>query len=68
MRLTVNGKATDIESGVTLQKLLEQYDISNVQKGIAVAVNSTVVPRESWGETALRDGDSIEIIHAVQGG
>nr|WP_018347801.1 sulfur carrier protein ThiS [Longispora albida] len=38
------------------------------RRGTAVAVNGTVVPRSEWPVTELRDGDSVELLTAVQGG
>jgi sulfur carrier protein len=35
---------------------------------VAVAVNGEVVPRSRWTETALADGDSVEVLSAAQGG
>jgi sulfur carrier protein len=37
-------------------------------KGFAIALNGAVVRRDAWGQTALADGDRIEIIRAMQGG
>jgi sulfur carrier protein len=37
-------------------------------RGLAVAVNGEVVPRYRWAVTPLGEGDSIEILTAVQGG
>ncbi|MEJ2719938.1 MAG: sulfur carrier protein ThiS [bacterium] len=42
--------------------------LSELAKGLAVAVNGAVVPKGRWTDTALEAGDSIEVIHAVQGG
>lgn len=36
-------------------------------KGVAVAVNRSVVPASEWGR-ALQDGDALDILIAVQGG
>lgn len=36
--------------------------------GVAVARNSTVVPRSQWAATAVADRDELEIVAAVQGG
>ena len=47
--------------------LVEQA-IDTDRRGIAVALNGSVIPRAAWGETALRPGDSIEIVRAMQGG
>lgn len=38
------------------------------QRGIAVAVNDTVVPRPDWPTHALQPQDRILIIRATQGG
>jgi sulfur carrier protein len=35
---------------------------------VAVAVNGTVVPRSTWDDVALADGDSVEVLTASQGG
>ena len=37
-------------------------------RGVAVAIAGEVVPRSQWGERFVRDGESIEVVHAVQGG
>jgi thiazole synthase len=38
------------------------------RRGTAVAVNGEVIPRGEWHETALHDGQELEVLHAVQGG
>ncbi len=40
----------------------------SAQRGIAVALNGAVVPRAAWPQTALKPGDSVEIVRARQGG
>lgn len=37
-------------------------------RGIAVAVNGCVVPRDRWPGTELRAGDRVEVLSASQGG
>ena len=37
-------------------------------EGTAVAVNEAVVPRSTWGATALQPGDRVEVLIASQGG
>lgn len=37
-------------------------------EGIAIALNGEVVPREDWVGAFLKEEDSVEIVHAVQGG
>ncbi len=48
--------------------LLKALALPENGKGIAIAVNDTVVSRSRWLEHELRDGDRIEIVRAVQGG
>ena len=37
-------------------------------RGIAVAVDGEVVPRGEWERTALREGQTVEVLAAIQGG
>ena len=37
-------------------------------RGVAVAVDGEVVPRGEWSTTEVRDGQQVEVLHAVQGG
>lgn len=52
----------------TLAALLKEKAVDTAQRGIAVALNGSVVPRSAWAETALKPGDSVEIVRARQGG
>ncbi|HET9339295.1 MAG TPA: sulfur carrier protein ThiS, partial [Casimicrobiaceae bacterium] len=38
------------------------------ERRLAVELNGAIVPRSRWAETALRDGDRLEIVHAIGGG
>ena len=66
MRIILNGSAREVAGQPCLAELVDQ--ISNRDTGIAVAVNSAVVPRSSWANTAVNEGDRIEVVTAVQGG
>ena len=68
MNITFNGKPAHLHEGTTLGGLLREHKISDKTDGVAVAVNDAVVPRRQWADVHLRDGDTIEVIHAVQGG
>jgi sulfur carrier protein len=37
-------------------------------RGVAVAVDGEVVPRSAWESTTLREGQTIEVVGAIQGG
>jgi sulfur carrier protein len=67
MEVLVNNKLYAVQQGTTIAALLQFIQIS-AQKGIAVAVNNQVIPRNSWDEQSLQPSDSITIIRATQGG
>jgi sulfur carrier protein len=66
-RIKVNGVA-EVVQAATVAALLGSRGIDAQARGIAVARNGAVVPRALWAETALADGDEIEIIKAISGG
>jgi len=35
---------------------------------VAVELNREIVPRDRWGDTSLKEGDRLEIVHFVGGG
>ncbi|NED98984.1 sulfur carrier protein ThiS [Phytoactinopolyspora halotolerans] len=49
-------------------RALADVDGASGGRGIAVAVNSDVVPRSSWATTPVDTGDRVEILAATQGG
>ena len=65
--IRVNGQDEPLDAA-TLAALIEAKAIDVGQRGIAVALNGAVVARASWAQTALRAGDSVEIVRARQGG
>ena len=65
--IRVNGESEPL-AAATLDALLAEKAIETEQKGIAVALNGAVVPRAAWPQTALKPGDSVEIVRARQGG
>jgi sulfur carrier protein len=66
MRLEVNGTARDLDDGTTLAAMIEQ--LAGSTRGSAVVVDGEVVPRSEWCDYALRPGQTVELITAVQGG
>ena len=68
MTITMNGNKVHTTEGATLSALLRESGILESTAGVAVAVNSTVVPKSRWTDVRLSDGDIIEVINAVQGG
>lgn len=62
-----NGKPREKNPEFLLDLLTEQ-GFGQETKGIAIAINGSVVPRSSWNETRISDGDDIEIVKIMQGG
>jgi sulfur carrier protein len=63
----VNGRWRPLEDR-RLVDLLRRLGYADRQPGIAVAVNGRVVRRAEWADRALADGDSVDVVGAVQGG
>jgi sulfur carrier protein len=67
MTVFVNNKDCILTKDANLIQALEHNGISS-QKGIAVAVNNTVIPKTDWATKTLNENDKITIIKATQGG
>jgi sulfur carrier protein len=66
LSVSVNGEPREVADDLTLDCLVAT--LTSATSGVAAALNETVVPRGQWPATALRDGDRVEILTAVQGG
>ncbi|GAB4348267.1 MAG: sulfur carrier protein ThiS [Immundisolibacter sp.] len=66
MEITVNGTIHPLSDSPTLAQLLDQLALTG--KRVAVEVNGDIVPRGEHASRVLRDGDRVEIIHAIGGG
>jgi sulfur carrier protein len=67
MEITLNNKPKTVDEHCSLQQLLDEI-IPEKQKGIAIAVNSLVIPKPNWDQHFLSNKDEILIIKATQGG
>jgi len=65
--IQINGEREPL-TAATLAMLLEEKAVDTSQRGIAVALNGSVIPRAAWATTTLKPGDSVEIVRARQGG
>jgi sulfur carrier protein len=66
MQILVNGESRALAPETRLPLLIEQLQLG--ERRLAVELNGAIVPRSVWPQTALRDGDRIEIVHAIGGG
>ena len=66
MRITLNGDVADIPPALTVDTLLRHLHID--ARVVAVERNRVVVKRAKYADTALAEGDEIEIVAFVGGG
>jgi len=64
--IKVNGKEVNNANGIALDKLLisEGYSLQR----IAVELNGEIIPKAQYGQTNIKDGDSLEVVSFVGGG
>ncbi|MDR3213137.1 MAG: sulfur carrier protein ThiS [Azoarcus sp.] len=66
IHVTVNGLPETVAPGLTVLALLAQRGLTG--KRLAVERNGEIVPRARHADTALAEGDALEIVAAVGGG
>ncbi|MBX2797200.1 MAG: sulfur carrier protein ThiS [Myxococcales bacterium] len=66
MTITVNGSPQQVDPGCTIAQLL--VALGWPAEGVAVAMDSRVVPRSQHGSTVLTEGCAVEVLRAVGGG
>jgi thiamine biosynthesis protein ThiS len=66
MRLSVNGDSVEIVDGAGIKDVIELLGAGEAR--VAIMVNGSVVPRGSWAEVKLADGDTVEVIGFAGGG
>ena len=64
--ITVNGRAVEIQSPMSVQQLLDTVDVP--PNYLAVEVNGEVVPREVFATVMVSAGDEVEVVTLVGGG
>ncbi|HMG11343.1 MAG TPA: sulfur carrier protein ThiS [Mucilaginibacter sp.] len=67
MEITVNQQLYNVPDRCTVQTLLSDV-LDQTSKGLAIAVNQTIVSKSNWETEPLNHGDHIIIITATQGG
>lgn len=66
MRLLLNGEERDVADVVTIADLVAALGLD--ARKVAVERNLEIAPRSSYADTALADGDRIEIVTFIGGG
>ena len=63
----VNNAPQEVAAPCTVAEALAHLDLTS-PRGVAVAVNDTVVPRTEWDAHPLQPNDRLTLIRATQGG
>ena len=66
MNIKINGEEHFIEENKTISEILDQLSLK--PESIAIAINYQVLPKTAYTSRLVKEGDKLEIIHAVQGG
>lgn len=66
MRIQLNGESFELPDGETVAALLTRLELTG--RRVAVELNQDIVPRSQHTETALTEGDQVEVVHAIGGG
>ncbi|MDA8743620.1 sulfur carrier protein ThiS [Rubripirellula amarantea] len=64
--ITVNGRAVEIESSMSVEQMLDTVDVP--PNYLAVEINGEVVAREDYAITNVNAGDEVEVVTLVGGG
>jgi len=65
-QVRINGKDRDVEAGHTVRSLIESLELH--PSLVVVELNREILGRDSYGDTPVQAGDSIELVHFVGGG
>jgi sulfur carrier protein len=66
IRVRLNGKERDVAAGHSVRSLVESLELH--PSLVVVELNREILARDAYGETPVRDGDTIELVHFVGGG
>jgi len=64
--IRVNGDPRRVSAGTTIAGMLGELGLD--ARKVAVERNREIVPRGTFGDERVRDGDAFEIVHFVGGG
>ena len=64
--VVINGERRRVAGGTSLAELIAGIGLDPLR--VAVERNLAIVPRSTFGEVIVEDGDDYEIVHFVGGG
>lgn len=66
MNIYLNGEKKEVPENLTVVRLLEFLKIQ--QQRVAVELNQEIVKKDRYGITAIKEGDSLEVVSFMGGG
>ncbi len=66
MNITINGETRQIAANVSVDGLLREIGLDPAK--VAVERNLEIVPKSTYVDTMVSDGDKLEIVHFIGGG
>lgn len=66
MQIVVNGQSRELPNGATAADVVELLGLGG--KRLAMEINEEILPRSRYPDHTLREGDNVEIVHAIGGG
>ena len=66
IQVTINGEARSVDAGLCVDGLLAELGLDKAK--VALERNLEIVPRSSFGQVTITDGDQLEIVHFIGGG
>jgi thiazole synthase len=66
MHITLNGESHNLEAPMTVAGLLGELGLDT--KKVAVERNLEIVPKSTYSDVDLADGDRLEVVHFIGGG
>jgi len=66
MIITLNGEKKEVPGNITVAGLLSHLNIQHQR--VAVELNESIVKKDSYAQTAIKDGDALEVVSFMGGG
>lgn len=67
MDILINESPTAITQPCSVEHLLKAIG-QHEHRGLAIAINDTIIPRSSWATHMLQEADRVTLIRAAAGG
>ena len=66
MQVTINGEARNLNGQLSIRDLLKELQVE--EKVVALSINASLVKRDTWDSTLIKENDKIELLQFMGGG